>query len=168
MSPPASAGERADVGVTHLLHRVGGEGRAISARAVDDDLGIARDDRFDLRLEIAARDVHRVGNLAEVDLLLVADVEKGDAATLMQCERFGRVDLANARLRFVDQVGATLHLVLQLSCVVSSESDVQRAVVGVELGHRTDRNCPLIVDVADRCTGHRRHSREIRRFAEYV
>src|SRR6185436_18402889 len=50
-----STRHRSKVCITHLLHSVGRQRRSVSARAVNQDLLVARNQCLDLRLEIAAR-----------------------------------------------------------------------------------------------------------------
>src|SRR5687768_1166835 len=91
--------------ITHLLHRIGGERRAIPARAVDHDLPIARDDRLDLRLEGSARNVHRPREVAEIPFVRLAHVEVDGVLTArLHLEDLRRRHLADALLRFIDQV----------------------------------------------------------------
>src|SRR3712207_7079557 len=63
-----SAGHRAHVGeAEQVLERVGGEGGALARRAVEDDGRVAvRDRALDARLEVAARHVHRAGDVPAV------------------------------------------------------------------------------------------------------
>ena len=152
LAPTAKAGDhRRDVLVAHLLQSIGGENRSASRRAVDDDVRVARNPRLDLRLEIAARDVHGPGNLAEVHLVEVANVEERDRlATRLHLEHLLRRDLGDARMRFGDELGGGFHSAivcvglhwLAIYSIVSVFESASSTAV------RAERKRPLVGDVA--------------------
>src|SRR5690348_5904466 len=90
------AGERAHLLVAHLVQRVRGERATVAARAIDHHLRIARNGSFDLGLQRAARDVQRTRDAPEVHLLLVAHVEEGDVAALVERARLGGAHFPDA------------------------------------------------------------------------
>ena len=73
-------GHRGDVGVAEFGHRLGGEGRSHTTRAVHDHRGgLVEQAALDLGLEMAARDVHGAGERAFVVFVGLTHVEHGGA-----------------------------------------------------------------------------------------
>src|SRR5438045_150978 len=92
-------GERGDVLVTELLERLRREGGSIAGCAVDDDLPAAvRRCLLDPRLQPAAGDVLRAGEMSLVPFLPLTDVQE---------ERRGRSCVAAARGRSDARTGST-------------------------------------------------------------
>ena len=93
-----AAGHVGDVRVAQLLELLGAEAGAGAASAVQDDLGgLVGDGRFDLLLELAARDEQGARDMAGVPLDLLADVDQlrtGGVPGL----GFRRADLADGGL----------------------------------------------------------------------
>ena len=91
------AGHRGDVVVAELGERLRGERRAGTGGAVDDDLARpVGDDGLDARLEIAARDVHRAGEVTLLPLVLLAHVEEQRPVELAEAsENLRRGDLVD-------------------------------------------------------------------------
>src|SRR3982751_6755559 len=84
------AGEPRDLLVSELFERLRGERGAVARGAVDDDRpGAIGHGLLDPRLEPAARDVRRAGEVALVPLLSFADVEE-------ERWRLARVELMRA------------------------------------------------------------------------
>src|SRR3954466_1224417 len=67
-----SGGHRRDIFVAHFSESYRGKCRAVAGRAVDDEVCVPGNDGLHLRLEVAARDVRRTRDLAEVYFLKVA------------------------------------------------------------------------------------------------
>ena len=108
-----AAGHRLDRLVAQLLlHVVGGEGRALAGRAVQDHARVlARARHLDARLQVAARHVHgarQVGLLVLVLLAHVDDAPRRCVAVKRSCTSRG-IHLADALLRLLDQVGSGGH-----------------------------------------------------------
>src|SRR6478672_3138900 len=70
-----STRHRRDVFVPHLLHRQGGERRAVSARTVHHYFLFPVDERLDFRLEIAARDVNGARKAPEIPFVRLSHIE---------------------------------------------------------------------------------------------
>src|SRR5205085_2566291 len=117
----------------HLLEHLRGERRAVAARAVEHDAALARHTRLDRRLEHAARDVHRAGDVPEVPLVRLAHVdERQILAALHRVAHLLRRDLGDALLRFGEQLGGGLHGAGDSTCNEgSSASTTARAPNGI-------------------------------------
>src|SRR5688500_12866958 len=95
--------ERGDVSVPELAQRLGREGRARAARAVDDELALlVGHEALDPRLELAAGDVDGAGNGALVPLVLLAHVHEQRRRRALA--RVGRPDLVDLALDLGEQL----------------------------------------------------------------
>jgi hypothetical protein len=95
-----AAGHRHDVLVADLGERLGREGRAHAAGAVDHDRRrLVGEAGLDRALEHAPGDVHRPRDGALLVLVRLAHVEHDGAGPATQLVGLGRVDLADLRLR---------------------------------------------------------------------
>ncbi len=106
--------ERLDVLVAEVLaQRAGRVGGAVARRAVEDDVLVAiGDDALDARLEVAARDVDRAGDLPGRDLVALADVDDHRGVAVPARElvaQLGRLDLADLALDGAEQLGTGGH-----------------------------------------------------------
>src|SRR5206468_3770826 len=73
-----AAGERIDRRVAELSERLGRKSRAVSGGAVEDNRLVPVGNRLlDPRLDVAARDVDRSGDVPLVPLVALADVHEG-------------------------------------------------------------------------------------------
>src|SRR5579863_479386 len=103
-----AAGHGRDIVVSHVLHRLRGQHGPIPARTVDDDLGCARNPLFDGRLDDAAREERGFGQVTEVPLVLLADIEvDGGLAARLHLEHLGDRDLLDPLPGLADQLGST-------------------------------------------------------------
>ena len=102
-----AAGQRGGVVVAELAERLGREGRPRADRAVRDDLArLVRHERLDPRLEVAAGNVDRAGQVTLLPLVLLAHVDE---------ERTVGVVEAREHVRGGDLVDLVLDLGEQLS-----------------------------------------------------
>src|SRR5580692_4102578 len=100
---------RRHVVVSHVMHGLGREHRAVPARTVDDDLGVSGDPLFDGRLDDAAGQERGLWDMAEVPLILLADVEIDRVvASGLHGQYVGDRDLLDALSGFADQFGTAL------------------------------------------------------------
>ena len=108
------AAHRRDVLVAEqVLHRLGGERRAVARRAVEDDAPVAvGDGGLDARLEVPARHVHGAGQVGLLELVLLADVDDhGAVAVLGERVDVLRIDLLDLLLDLADEFCAGRHVV---------------------------------------------------------
>ena len=86
-----------------LLERLGCEGGAVAGGAVEHDPPRSVPDRaLDARLQVAARHVDGAGQVARLELVLLAHVdENGTVAVLLERVDVGRVDLVDLLRRHV-------------------------------------------------------------------
>src|SRR5919109_396248 len=105
-----AARERNDVLVPELLKRLRRERRAVAGGAIDNDTaGLIRDGALDARLQIAARDVQRAGDVPLVPLVLLADVEDDGLGGVDQLARLRGVDLGDLAAHLLEQFPVRRH-----------------------------------------------------------
>ncbi len=97
-----AAGQRDDVVVAELLERLRRERGAAAGRAIEHDPGAPIGDGvLDPRLEVAARDVNRSGNVSFVPLVALAHVDEDGVFALDQRGSRRGVDLLDLGLDLV-------------------------------------------------------------------
>ena len=97
-----TAGQRSHVVVAELLERLRCERGAAAGRAIEHDPGAPIGDGvLDPRLEVAARDVNRSGNVSFVPLVALAHVDEDGVFSLDQRGSRRGVDLLDLGLDLV-------------------------------------------------------------------
>src|ERR1044072_5616541 len=99
-----AAGQRVDVGVAHALEVVAGQGRAVAAAAVEDELrSVIRDGGLYIALDDAAPQVLRACGVAALPLVVFAHVDEARALA-DALKGLLDIDLADARFGVLHQL----------------------------------------------------------------
>jgi hypothetical protein len=105
-----AAGEGDHVLVAELLERLGGERRAVSARAIEEDGGVLiRSGVLDARFEVPAGDMHGAREVTLVPLVALADVDHLRGSIVDQLTRARGVDFVDLALDLLEKLAIAQH-----------------------------------------------------------